>query len=176
MTALLVAALIATSAGDGREGPRQPIDPPATAPRSEPQQQREWYGAPMLFLDAATLTATFVAVPRLGLAVFPLAAPIVHLAHGRAGIAAADVGIRLAMPAVAWGATFSVCRTKLRCSDDALLWALAVSMTAAALTDDLLLAYREDPSPARPSALPAVVLSRGTDGRPGAALALAGRF
>lgn len=65
------------------------------APEQKPH--KNWYGWQTLVTDGSSLLITPV-VPVGGLGVYLLGGPIVHLAHGHPGIAAASLGIRAGLP------------------------------------------------------------------------------
>jgi hypothetical protein len=91
--------------------PAAPTSTPPAMPagRDDSGRARRWYGWQPLLTDGLSLSIVPVLAastgqdsggPVVGFAVasYLLAAPIVHLAHGRAGIAAASLGLRLGLP------------------------------------------------------------------------------
>jgi hypothetical protein len=97
---LLSLAAVLTSAPAFAEGP------------SDPPKPTVWYGGETLALDAAALVMLAPAAASTSngvqttfasgsLLTYGLGAPIVHFAHGHVGTGFADLGIRLALPALA---------------------------------------------------------------------------
>jgi hypothetical protein len=66
--------------------------PPAVA---EPASSH-WYGWQTLLADAGSVV--LIPAAGAGLIAYPLAAPIIHAAHGRWAIAGLDAGLRITLP------------------------------------------------------------------------------
>jgi hypothetical protein len=90
----------------GHEPPR-PLAPPETSKSRE----RTWYGAQVLTADALSFAIVALGagvagsdsdsgngLAEAGLATYLIAPPVIHLLHGRPGMAPASLGIRIALP------------------------------------------------------------------------------
>lgn len=86
-----------------------PLAAPAPAPRPRPPPERRWYGWQLITSDSLAVTVIPVlglladrndGAPAAGLTVasYLVAPAVIHIAHGRAGIAAASLGLRLGRP------------------------------------------------------------------------------
>ena len=118
LAALVLIAAIATSARARADEPATPTSPPAAAdpaaapvaaplPRGfERGEETTWYGWQTLIADGTSLlvlpiVAGVTQSPTLGAVAFGgyvLAPPFIHGAHGRWGIFAASLGLRVGMP------------------------------------------------------------------------------
>lgn len=106
LAAILVMATVLTAATGARAD-----DDPADATKHEPEQT--WYGAQTLATDGAAIALALAAgassrsTDVMGglfygsLATYALGGPIVHIAHGRGRIAAADLVVRVTSPVAA---------------------------------------------------------------------------
>lgn len=96
----LATSLAATDAGAGAEepapAPQAYVERQDDDDAGEPKTKKHWYGWQTLIADGASIVT--VPLGGVGVAGYFLAAPVVHAAHGRWGIAAADVGVRVALP------------------------------------------------------------------------------
>jgi hypothetical protein len=107
-TALLALATVASTAASARADDEDTRVAAATpyVPRPPVEEDTEWYGWQTLVADGASLIvlptlAGFSKSPELGVlagAGYLLAPPFIHGAHGRWGIFAASLGLRLGMP------------------------------------------------------------------------------
>jgi hypothetical protein len=101
-------------ADDGPSAPPPTLSTAAPSTRGEPAEdsvvrprESRWYGWQTLLVDVPAIVAFAVPSPRgpaaltyAGLGLYALGAPAVHLGHGRGGIAAADLGLRVGAPLV----------------------------------------------------------------------------
>jgi hypothetical protein len=172
----LAHAQVETSAVDTQET-NEPAPSTATAPAktAQPAAQTEsyWYGWQTLTSDAASISAVgtgikFETAPLayLGVAGYYLGAPIVHIAHGRVGVAFASLGLRLGLPSLGGAigfATAGPCTESERrgffgCAfhgwNEAAIGGL-IGLGAAIAIDSALLAHGKRPvDPPRESGMP----------------------
>lgn len=127
-----------------------------TPPSPAPDAREPGYRSETMAVDAigvATMTAGLVGLERgsnenvdgalmvTGLAIAGFGDPIVHLAHGHGGRAAASYVIRavtISMGAM-MGVAFENCRNELFCGLDGMLWGTAGGLAAAGVVDALVL-------------------------------------
>ena len=107
-TVLLVVATLtgvdgAAHATDGEPATQAPVTPFIDSGNSLPDlgartswRLGKWYGWQSLTIDAAGIACAATFREGLCMTPFALSGPLVHLAHGRPGLAGASLGIRLA--------------------------------------------------------------------------------
>jgi hypothetical protein len=117
-------------------------------------------------------------VPPAALAVYGLGAPVVHVAHGRYGVALGSLGLRVGLPVLGGLVTWKMagCAGGDLCGLAAIPGAVfgaasAIAIDASALAWERLGAERPSDSSSAPS-VSAVVHPRGSGG----SVSLAGRF
>lgn len=109
-----------------------PASPPAASPPiasvdplARPKYRRHWYGWQTLTFDGAAIVGG-IGLGELGvkrpelfwLGTYALAPPVVHLAHGRVGIAFADLGLRVAAPTATTAIGYAIACKKEGSLDD----------------------------------------------------------
>ena len=164
-------------------------DTPADLPPSE-GPDRTWYGWQLMLADTASVAAILSPVPAFAVPTYLLAPPLIHAANGQARGAWLSIGLRSGLPLTAAGLGFLVAHSgacgKDHCGGSLALSAFFVGMAAAAIIDDVVLAWKETKDPDSPSYSAELGQPRKEPGvsvgiglvpyRQGAGLGLAGRF
>ncbi len=161
LAALVLTAAIATSARAHADEPATPTSPPAAAPAAAPlprgferEEETSWYGWQTLIADGTSLlvlpiVAGVTQSPTLGAVAvggYFLAPPFIHGAHGRWGIFAASLGLRVGMPVVGGllgAAAQGDCRGDL-CIPVGAAIGVAIGVLGAVALDAALLSYEPE--------------------------------
>lgn len=140
LAALLGLALTAVAPLARAEEPRAAV---ATAP--EPQAQTNWYGWQILLADALSVGLVYAggthdqgAVVVAGLGAYGLGGPVVHLGHGRDGLAVASIGLRGGLPILGGVIGFFADTSSLTRAAGIAIGVIAGAATASALDISLL--------------------------------------
>jgi hypothetical protein len=137
--------------------PRVQAEPRAPLPTAPVAVESHWYGWQTLLTDGSAIALPVIAATTrneplttvalvAGGGAFMLGAPIAHLAHGRPGAFALSLGLRLALPALAWAVLSSPCRGE--CSEQTLVLLL---LPAPIVIDATALAWEKRPAPLKTS-------------------------
>jgi hypothetical protein len=191
---VVLAAMLAggSAARAGEEAPRvstpetgEHIVAPLATPDVSPAVERTThsYGWQVVAADAAGILGTIgcMSAADSGICLVPymIAAPAVHLSHGRPLHALGSVGVRLAFPIAGAmvAAQFVDCRgsSDLFCGLDALALGMLVGTVSASIFDALVLSTEERTVPTSPSRLSFLSPSVSA-GRNGASFGLRGSF
>ena len=161
LAALVLTAAIATSARAYADEPATPTSPPAAAPLPrgfEREEETSWYGWQTLIADGTSLlvlpiVAGVTQSPTLGAVAvggYFLAPPFIHGAHGRWGMFAASLGLRVGMPVLGGllgAAAQGDCGGDLCIPVGAAIGVAIGALGAVALDASLLSYERDEPDP-----------------------------
>ena len=194
LTGVLAATSTARAADDDEEPVVSPVESqvgstvvsPITTPDVAPARETEehWYGWQVLAADAAGIlgTAACVSFSNADACIIPyfIAAPTVHLTHGRPMNALASVGVRLAFPIAGAivGAGFANCSAQtdqFLCGLSEMALGALIGTVAASVFDVAILSTETRERPAAPPRLS--FLSPSVSAGPnGASFGLRGNF
>jgi hypothetical protein len=161
------------------------VSPIATPDVQQPEQEQHWYGWQVLAADAAGIigTVSCVSFSQADACVIPyfVAAPTVHLTHGRPMHALASVGVRLAFPIAGAivGSMFADCagpNAESLCGLDKLALGLLVGTVVASAFDVAILSTETRQRPAATPSRLSFLSPSVSAGPNGASFGLRGNF